>query len=309
MNINIYQSATSLDLGNSILTSNPYSVSPIQLLEGDYSQVTCSTFIVRNNLNPHANIYVPRGHFSLNPNANVFVAKPEQYVPTNIIKTNRQFNRSLDISGLSPPHFENISTSNLPDDIWIDNDVEVFSPLRGNAENLVYATIATILLLSCFIVQAIFIDVQNCLHTLQDEVDVKTAGEELNSLKINNLNRVIFGHLNINSIRNKFEDLKHIVKDKIDILLISETKIDNSFPASQFCIKGYSKPYRYDRDIFGGGIIAYFREDIPCRELKSHKMPCNTEGSFVEVNIREKSGSYFSDITLTKEIYLTFFKV
>ena len=105
----------------------------------------CSTFISRNHLNPRANIYLPRGKFSLNPNANVFVAKPEQYVPTNLIKTNTQFNRSWDIYGLSAPHFENISTStsNLPDEIWLDYDVEMFSPLRGNADDLVYATIAT----------------------------------------------------------------------------------------------------------------------------------------------------------------------
>ena len=121
----------------------------------------------------------------------------------------------------------------------------------------------------------------------------KTAEEELNDLKINNSNRIIIGHININSIRNKFDDLQHIVRDKIDILLVSETKIDNSFPDGQFSIDGYSKPYRHDRNAFGGGLVAYFREDIPCRELKVHNIPGDIEGTFIEINLRKKKWLLF----------------
>ena len=42
------------------------------------------------------------------------------------------------------------------------------------------------------------------------------------------------GQLNVNALRNKFESLTHQIKDDIDILMISETKVDESFPASQF---------------------------------------------------------------------------
>ena len=42
--------------------------------------------------------------------------------------------------------------------------------------------------------------------------------------------------------------LKEIIKDKIDIFLISETKFDGSFPSGQFIIKGYSTPFRSDRN-------------------------------------------------------------
>ena len=45
--------------------------------------------------------------------------------------------------------------------------------------------------------------------------------------------------------------------------MISETKIDHTFPHSQFFIVGFSTPYRLDRDSNGGGIQLYFREDIP----------------------------------------------
>ena len=61
----------------------------------------------------------------------------------------------------------------------------------------------------------------------------------------------LFGHLNINSIRNKFDTLDNIVK-AFDIFLISESKLDNTFPINQFAIGGY-KIFRRDRNCYGGG--------------------------------------------------------
>ena len=52
-----------------------------------------------------------------------------------------------------------------------------------------------------------------------------------------NPNRIIIAHLNINSIRNKSEMLKEVVGNKIDVLLISETKLDNTFPLNQFILE------------------------------------------------------------------------
>ena len=57
-----------------------------------------------------------------------------------------------------------------------------------------------------------------------------------------NLNKIILANLNINSIRNKFDCLSEQVKRNIDILLFSETKIDDSFPVGQFTIDGFSPP-------------------------------------------------------------------
>ena len=59
----------------------------------------------------------------------------------------------------------------------------------------------------------------------------------LEKLRLENLNRLIFVHLNINSIRNKFEMLPNIIQGKLDILLVSETKVDISFPSGQFIIR------------------------------------------------------------------------
>ena len=37
--------------------------------------------------------------------------------------------------------------------------------------------------------------------------------------------------------------LRNIFKQKIDILLVSETKIDDTVPLAQFSVEGYSTPY------------------------------------------------------------------
>ena len=56
----------------------------------------------------------------------------------------------------------------------------------------------------------------------------------------------ITGHLNINSIRSKFDTSDNIVK-AFDIFFISEQKLGNTFPINQFAIGGY-KVFRRDRN-------------------------------------------------------------
>ena len=71
----------------------------------------------------------------------------------------------------------------------------------------------------------------------------------LNMVRKTVLKKIIIAHLNINSIRNKFEMLCEFIKGNVDILLISETKIDESFPTSQFIIPGFSTPFRYEKNM------------------------------------------------------------
>ena len=55
--------------------------------------------------------------------------------------------------------------------------------------------------------------------------------------------------------------------------MISETKIDGSFPKGQFQIKGFSDPFRVDRNTHGGGILFYASEDIPVKLLSVENLP------------------------------------
>ena len=58
----------------------------------------------------------------------------------------------------------------------------------------------------------------------------------IKDLRNQNPFRVIIGHININSIRNKFEPLVSFINNKLDILMISETKTDDTFPDSYFLL-------------------------------------------------------------------------
>ena len=69
--------------------------------------------------------------------------------------------------------------------------------------------------------------------------------------------------------------------------MISEIKIDNSFPISQFTMTGYSIPFRLDRTCHGGGILLFVREDIPSKIFKTD-CDADFEDIFVEINLRNK---------------------
>ena len=67
--------------------------------------------------------------------------------------------------------------------------------------------------------------------------------------------------------------------------MVSETKLDNSFPEGQFLIDGYDPPIRLDRDIHRGGLMLFVRDDIPCKLLSLENKPM--EGFYVEINLRK----------------------
>ena len=72
--------------------------------------------------------------------------------------------------------------------------------------------------------------------------DQKVTGGNrvLKYLCCNNLNKLVFAHLSINSVRNKFELLSRQVRGNVDVLMVSETKIDDSFPIGNFLIHDFS---------------------------------------------------------------------
>ena len=81
----------------------------------------------------------------------------------------------------------------------------------------------------------------------------------LKNIRVKYSNKIIMGHLNVNSIRNKFELLSSLIGGKIDILMISEIKLDATFPTNQFFIQGFSTVYRLDRNDRGVGYHFSFR--------------------------------------------------
>ena len=97
---------------------------------------------------------------------------------------------------------------------------------------------------------------------------ISNARRTLGNIRISNINRLVFGYyLNINSLRTKFNFLCEQIKGSIDIFMVSESKLDDSFPHGQFLIDGFHTPFRFDRNKNRGGRLLYVREDIPAKIL------------------------------------------
>ena len=64
--------------------------------------------------------------------------------------------------------------------------------------------------------------------------------------------------------------------------MISETKLDSSFPRGHFLINSYSEPFRIDRNS-----QRYLRKDIPSKVLGVETSP--TEDLDVEITLTKKT--------------------
>ena len=104
----------------------------------------------------------------------------------------------------------------------------------------------------------------------------------LMSMRSENNHKLVFDHLNINSIRNKSEFIAEHIKGNIDVLIIFETKIDNMFPLGIFLMEGFSSFYRVAHDSHEGGIVLFIMEDISLNLLAIDKKP--VESLFAELN-------------------------
>ena len=87
-----------------------------------------------------------------------------------------------------------------------------------------------------------------------ERLDISSDDPSFSSLKSvrrKNLSRIIVAHLNINSLGKKFDALLNQIKENVDILVISENKLDESFLKGQFKIPGLTSPFRRDRNNSG----------------------------------------------------------
>ena len=57
------------------------------------------------------------------------------------------------------------------------------------------------------------------------------------------------------------------------------------FPRGSIKIPGFKEPFQKDRNINGGGIMVFVREDIPSKELTTVKFCEDIEGLFIEINL------------------------
>ena len=73
-------------------------------------------------------------------------------------------------------------------------------------------------------------------------------------------------------MRNKIVDLREIILElSLDYLVLSQTKIDQSFLTAQFYIKGYEVRARRDGDEHGGGLIEFVKNGFISKRLKQYE--------------------------------------
>ena len=72
-------------------------------------------------------------------------------------------------------------------------------------------------------------------------------------------------HYNINSLLapDRLEQLTDVCRTlKIDVLILSESKLDETIPSNLIAIPGFHEPIRHDRNRHGGGVVMYIAEHL-----------------------------------------------
>ena len=107
---------------------------------------------------------------------------------------------------------------------------------------------------------------------------------ELRLVRGRSKKNIIVSHLNIDSLMNTFNDLSDLFSDKlVDILFISETKLDSTFKQGQFDVPGY-KHFRKDMNAHGCVILAYFRSYLPASQRPDIAL-LHIENIIIEITI------------------------
>lgn len=121
-----------------------------------------------------------------------------------------------------------------------------------------------------------------------EQPDLENDIDKMHRLRRDQPKNVFIGYININSIRNKFESFKCVMGDLFDVITVAETKLDSSFPSSQFVMDGYSNPYRLDISANRGGLLTFVKSDIPSRRLEQFILNPNIQVTIVELRLRKQ---------------------
>ena len=100
-------------------------------------------------------------------------------------------------------------------------------------------------------------------QTLNENEDHNNTWTSFDTLVKTHRRNVKIGHINANSVAGfRFHEIKNwLMRGRFDILAISETKLDKTYPDSQFAIQGF-RMCRSDRNINDGGLMIFVRSDL-----------------------------------------------
>ena len=100
-------------------------------------------------------------------------------------------------------------------------------------------------------------------------------------------------HLNVRSLQSKFMSLENLVynlKEKFDVIAISETWFTNDTPHSLFNLDGYSLYYASRKNRQGGGVALYISNCLSCKSIRVYCTENMFESIFIELSSGKSSG-------------------
>ena len=75
---------------------------------------------------------------------------------------------------------------------------------------------------------------------------------------------------------------------------MAETKLDPSFPNSQFLIPGFHEPMRLDITSRRSGMLVYIKSSMPSRIVSNFKLLINIQVILFELNLRREKWLFVS---------------
>lgn len=118
---------------------------------------------------------------------------------------------------------------------------------------------------------------------VEDDENYVDLFAEVQNIRIDHQKQIIISHLNVNSMGKKFSEIKEMQNTcKIDVLVLSETKLDGSYRQNTLEIEGYCIT-RQDKRSNSGGLMAYISKDIP-HSQGSFSM-CNDEMEYMSLEL------------------------
>ena len=118
-----------------------------------------------------------------------------------------------------------------------------------------------------------------------NENKMNRVRQETQTAQVNNHiqnSSIKLAHTNINSIRNKLDDIAAELSD-YDVICVSETKLNNSILSTNLMLNSYNMPIRKDRETNnGGGLIIYVKNNI-CFKRRQDLENNSIENIWIEV--------------------------
>jgi hypothetical protein len=110
---------------------------------------------------------------------------------------------------------------------------------------------------------------------------------EIENIRCKYRNNMIVSHLNVNSLNLKFNEVHDlIVRSKFEVIVLSETKLDESYQNALYVIEGYNM-YRQDKRSNSGGMMIYVSKNLPSTNGNINNCNDDIECMSVEITLSE----------------------